>query len=244
MTAKNKKNLSQKNSAPRQNKVSRLFQGKGASKNNVMRSNNAGGRLTRKKASVKLEDTLVVLFNKPFNTLCQFTGEKADTTLADFIKIKDIYPAGRLDKDSEGLLVLTNNGALQARISHPRHKLEKTYWVQVEGSVSQTALESLCKGVLLKDGITKPAKARLVDLSKEDFKLWQRNPPVRERKNIPTSWLELKITEGKNRQVRRMTAAVGYPTLRLIRVAVGRWSLKDLKPGENRVSSANPKDLF
>ncbi len=177
-------------------------------------------------------NSTLVLFNKPFNTLCQFTGEPGDSTLADFISIKDIYAAGRLDKDSEGLLLLTDNGSLQHKISHPKFKLEKTYWVQVEGEINSKALEELSKGVLLKDGWTKPAKAKQLDIEKNNFKLWPRNPPIRERKTIPTSWLELTIKEGKNRQVRRMTAAVGYPTLRLIRVSIGSWQLHNLQPGE------------
>ena len=178
------------------------------------------------------KERLVVLLNKPFNTLCQFTGEKGDSTLADFVDIKNVYPAGRLDKDSEGLLILTNDGSLQHKISHPKFKLEKTYWVQVEGNIDSESLEKLCKGVKLKDGLTKPAKAKTIHLEKENFTLWPRNPPIRERKNIPTSWIELTIKEGKNRQVRRMTAAVGYPTLRLIRVQIGDWKINQLQPGE------------
>jgi 23S rRNA pseudouridine2457 synthase len=180
----------------------------------------------------KPQPTRVLLFNKPFNTLCQFTGEQGDVTLADFIKIKNIYPAGRLDKDSEGLLLLTNNGSLQHKISHPKFKLAKTYWVQVEGDINRDALQKLSKGVALKDGVTKSAKSRKIDLEEESFKLWPRTPPIRDRKNIPTSWLELIIKEGKNRQVRRMTAAVGFPTLRLIRMQIGDWKLGNLQPGE------------
>lgn len=175
---------------------------------------------------------LLILFNKPFNTLCQFTGEKNDSTLADYIKIKNIYPAGRLDKDSEGLLLLTNDGQLQHKISHPKFKLPKTYWAQVEGQITADALSQLESGVLLKDGKTKPAKAKIIEPSKIDNPLWQRVPPIRERKNIPTSWLQLTIKEGKNRQVRRMTAAVGFPTLRLIRMAIGEWKLDSLQPGQ------------
>jgi len=184
--------------------------------------------------------TNLVLFNKPYNTLCQFTGERGDSTLADFINIKGVYPAGRLDKDSEGLLLLTNNGKLQHKISHPDHKLEKTYWVQVEGEINQNAITQLENGVQLKDGDTKPAKARLIEMPTNNFALWDRKPPVRFRKNIPTSWLELIIKEGKNRQVRRMTAAVGYPTLRLIRMAVGQWSLNNLQPGEFKIVTNKP----
>ena len=174
----------------------------------------------------------LLLFNKPFNTLCQFTGEAHESTLADYITVKNVYPAGRLDKDSEGLLLLTNDGGLQHRISHPNHKLTKTYWVQVEGEIDNQMLKKLNHGIDLKDGRTKPAMARCLNMSEIDFKLWDRHPPIRIRKNIPTSWLELIITEGKNRQVRRMTAAVGFPTLRLIRVAIGQWSLGDLQPGQ------------
>lgn len=172
------------------------------------------------------------ILNKPFNTLCQFTGEENDSTLADYINIQDIYPAGRLDKDSEGLLLLTNDGSLQHRISHPKFKLAKTYWAQVEGEITEEAIEQLAQGVKLKDGQTRPAVAQKLILQEQQLKLWERNPPVRFRKNIPTSWLELTIKEGKNRQVRRMTAAVGFPTLRLIRVSIGPWKLDALQPGE------------
>ena len=177
----------------------------------------------------------VVLFNKPFNTLCQFTGEICDSTLADFITLKEVYPAGRLDKDSEGLLILTNDGKLQHRISHPDFKLAKTYWVEVEGDIDQKALTILQNGVTLNDGLTKPAEVKTINMATNNFTLWERNPPVRFRKNIPSTWLELIIKEGRNRQVRRMTAAVGYPTLRLIRVAIGEWSLGNLQPGEFKI---------
>lgn len=173
----------------------------------------------------------IILFNKPFNTLCQFTGEAGDDLLSNYIDIKGVYAAGRLDKDSEGLLVLTDDGRLQHQITDPRHKKKKTYWVQVEGEPEQTALDSLKNGVKLKDGWTRPADVRQIDPPN----LWERNPPVRFRKNVPTSWLELTIREGKNRQVRRMTAHVGYPTLRLIRISVGQWSIDGLQPGEYRV---------
>lgn len=169
----------------------------------------------------------LVLFNKPYGVLSAFTSQEGHRTLADFIHLPGVYAAGRLDKDSEGLLVLTDDGALQNKISSPKHKLPKTYWAQVEGIPDAPALQALQRGVQLKDGRTRPAKARLIDAPE----LWPRDPPIRERKSIPTSWLELRITEGKNRQVRRMTAAVGFPTLRLVRYAVGSWTLEGVQPG-------------
>ena len=189
-------------------------------------------KLRPPKKTTRPSQPVLVLFNKPFNTLCQFTGEPDDTTLSDFIDVKQVYPAGRLDKDSEGLLLLTNDGQLQNRISHPKHKMAKTYWVQVEGEISDEALAKLRQGVSLKDGVTKRAKAKAINIEQQPLVLWQRDPPVRFRQSIPTSWLELTIKEGKNRQVRRMTAAIGFPTLRLIRVSIGPWSLGQLKPGE------------
>lgn len=172
----------------------------------------------------------ILLFNKPFQVLTQFTSNDGKATLSDYINLPDFYAAGRLDYDSEGLLILTDNGALQHQLANPKFKLEKTYWAQVEGAVTDEALQSLRSGVELKDGKTRPAKARLIDSPE----VWDRSPPIRQRKNIPTSWIELKITEGKNRQVRRMTAAVGFPTLRLIRFAIGDWTLEGLPPGEHR----------
>jgi 23S rRNA pseudouridine2457 synthase len=174
---------------------------------------------------------VLLLFNKPFNVLSQFTDDAQRTTLRAFIDVPGIYPAGRLDYDSEGLLLLTDDGRLQHRIANPRHKLPKTYWVQVEGEINEDALRKLRKGVLLKDGMTRPAEARALTPPE----LWPRNPPIRVRKSIPDSWLELTIHEGRNRQVRRMTAAVGFPTLRLVRVRIGEWELGDMQPGESRI---------
>ena len=171
----------------------------------------------------------LVLFNKPFGVLSQFTSNKGFATLAQYIQTPGVYAAGRLDKDSEGLLVLTDDGALQNQIASPKHKLSKTYWVQVEGELCEKALASLRAGVALKDGMTKPARAKRI----EEPAIWPRTPPIRQRKSIPTSWLKLSITEGRNRQVRRMTAAVGYPTLRLIRYSVGRWTIDGIESGQS-----------
>ncbi|MES2624178.1 MAG: pseudouridine synthase [Pseudomonadota bacterium] len=173
---------------------------------------------------------VLLLFNKPFNVLCQFTDEAGRSTLKNFIPQQGVYAAGRLDRDSEGLLLLTDDGRLQHKISDPRFKLPKTYWIQVEGTISETALDQLRKGVLLSDGMTLPAAASML----ERPEVWERTPPIRVRKNIPDSWVQLTITEGRNRQVRRMTAAVGFPTLRLIRHRIGDWSLDNLLPGEYR----------
>lgn len=178
---------------------------------------------------------MLILLNKPYNVLSQFTDQAGmDTprkTLSDYVDCPRVYPAGRLDRDSEGLLILTDNGKLQARISNPAHRTEKTYFAQVEGIPDQQALTALQRGVMLKDGLTRPAQARHVP---PPTWLWPRTPPIRARKTVPDSWVQLVITEGRNRQVRRMTAAVGYPTLRLIRWKVGDWTLSGLAPGEWR----------
>jgi 23S rRNA pseudouridine2457 synthase len=174
---------------------------------------------------------LLIAFNKPFGVICKFREERGRPTLADYIKTPDIYPAGRLDTDSEGLLLLTDNGVLQTRIADPSHKLAKTYWAQVEGAPTEAALVALRLGVTLSDFSTSPAGARLID---EPNNLWPRDPPIRYRATIPTAWLEVTLREGKNRQVRRMTAHVGFPTLRLIRARIGAVSVAGLKPGDWR----------
>lgn len=175
--------------------------------------------------------SIVVLFNKPHRVLCQFSPVEGKSTLADYIEIPDVYAAGRLDYDSEGLLVLTDDGDLQARLSNPKYKQGKCYLAQVENIPEAQTLARLEQGVILKDGMTLPAKVSKVD---EPEWLWPREPPIRERRDIPTQWLRLEIFQGKNRQVRRMTAALGHPTLRLIRIQLGDWSLDGLQPGEFR----------
>jgi 23S rRNA pseudouridine2457 synthase len=187
----------------------------------------------------------LILFNKPYGVISQFspgsTGDQNRPTLAHYIKLPNVYPAGRLDHDSEGLLLLTDDGQVQHHIAHPAHKLPKTYWVQVEGAPNSYALTKLRQGVELNDGITLPAEARLIPTPK----LWERDPPIRSRVNIPTQWLEIVITEGKNRQIRRMTAAVGHPTLRLVRVKIGNWTLEGIAPGEYKTTVINlPKSAL
>ncbi len=177
----------------------------------------------------------LILFNKPYGVICQFSGDGNRQTLAGFVDVPGVYPAGRLDQDSEGLVLLTDDGRLQARIADPKFKLPKTYLVQVEGDPSEDALAKLRTGVLLKDGMTRPAEARNI----EPPELWQRDPPVRFRKTVPDAWISLTLREGRNRQVRRMTAAVGLPTLRLVRWQVGSWSLEGLALGQWRAVEAD-----
>ena len=173
-----------------------------------------------------------LLFNKPFRVLSQFSPDAGKRTLADYIDLPGVYAAGRLDFDSEGLMLLTDDGRLQARVTDPRHRMAKTYLAQVEGLPDGDALAALAGGVELRDGRTRAATVTAID---EPGWLWPRDPPIRERRHIPTQWLRLEIREGRNRQVRRMTAAVGHPTLRLVRVAIGEWTLGDLAPGEYRM---------
>ena len=171
---------------------------------------------------------MLILFNKPYSVMSQFSADDKHPTLAEYIPIKNVYPAGRLDHDSEGLLLLTDDGKLQNLISDPKNKMPKTYWAQVEGDITDEAIAQLRKGVILNDGMTKPAECQRMS---EPENLWPRDPPIRFRKNIPTRWIELTIKEGRNRQVRRMTAATGFPTLRLIRYQIGEWNLQGIQPG-------------
>lgn len=172
-----------------------------------------------------------ILFNKPYGVLCQFSPDGSKPTLKDFVKVPDVYPAGRLDTDSEGLVILTDDGPLQHAISHPDRKLPKVYWAQVEGDPGENDLQRLRTGLRLGDAVALPAPSRRI----AEPQLWPRNPPIRFRKSIPTAWVEIELREGKNRQIRRMTAAIGFPTLRLVRVRIGMWELESLKPGEHRI---------
>jgi 23S rRNA pseudouridine2457 synthase len=182
----------------------------------------------KKRPSIPVQNRKIVLFNKPFDVLTQFTDQEGRKTLKDYIPIEDVYAAGRLDRDSEGLLVLTNDGKLQHKLAHPKQKTTKTYWVQIEGIPSESSIQQLREGVILKDGKTLPADINLID----EPELWRRDPPVRFRKSIPTSWISVTLSEGKNRQVRRMTAHVGYPTLRLIRYRIGNWTIDGIENGQ------------
>ena len=171
----------------------------------------------------------LIIFNKPYGVLSQFSDHDGHSGLKNYLDIPDVYPMGRLDRDSEGLLLLSSNGSLQARISDPKYKMEKTYLVQVEGTITRLAIKSLTSGVMLNDGITRPAKVKVID----EPSIWPREPAIRYRPSLTTSWIEVRIKEGRNRQVRRMTASVGFPTLRLVRVAIGAWKLDVLAPGEH-----------
>ncbi|EJT0553188.1 rRNA large subunit pseudouridine synthase E [Vibrio vulnificus] len=215
---------SNKQTATKRFKQSGQAQSVGSPKrHSVKRKNNE-----QSKKSLSLVERKIIIFNKPYDTLSQFTDGEGRKTLADFIPVKEVYAAGRLDRDSEGLMVLTNDGILQAKLTQPKSKSPKTYWVQVEGAPTEAQLEPLRRGVELKDGLTLPAQVEII----QDPQLWERNPPVRFRAAIPTTWLAITIIEGRNRQVRRMTAHIGFPTLRLVRYSMGGITLQDLQPGE------------
>lgn len=204
------------------------FKRKSTSSNHKPSSSRHRSKPIKNKPKIAPEDRKVIVFNKPFDTLSQFTDGEGRKTLADFVNVKGVYAAGRLDRDSEGLMILTNDGILQARLTQPSSKSPKTYWVQVDGAPTEEDLDKLRKGVELKDGMTLPAQVEVMDAPE----VWERNPPVRFRANIPTTWLSITIIEGRNRQVRRMTANIGFPTLRLIRYSMGDVTLGDLQPGE------------
>ncbi|EGQ7934606.1 TPA: pseudouridine synthase [Vibrio vulnificus] len=215
---------SNKQTATKRFKQSRQAQSVGSPKRHGVKQKNN----EQSKKPLSLAERKIIIFNKPYDTLSQFTDGEGRKTLADFIPVKGVYAAGRLDRDSEGLMVLTNDGILQAKLTQPKSKSPKTYWVQVEGAPTEEQLEPLRRGVELKDGLTLPAKVEII----QDPQLWERTPPVRFRAAIPTTWLAITIIEGRNRQVRRMTAHIGFPTLRLVRHSMGGMTLQDLQPGE------------